>query len=350
MNRFLAFVLRERLLVGLVLLGVLFGGLMVSPFSSGDDDWLPHFPIAADAIPDLGENQQIVFTPWPGNSPRDVEDQVTYPLTVALLGVPGVKTIRSNSIFGFSSVYVIFEEDIDFYWSRSRIIEKLNSLPNGTLPGDVQPSLGPDSTGLGQVYWYTLEGRDEAGNPSAGFDLDELRAVQDWTVRYALAAVSGVSEVASIGGFEREYSVEVDPGALHAFDVDLKEVQAAVRGSNMETGAGLLEFNRVEYILRGKGWIEKAEDIASSPIRARDGTALTVGDVAHVTMAPGPRRGALDKDGHEVVGGVITPEMAAELNDLGVNHIFTAGATRETIVDGVASAMDGRGHNLPPVG
>jgi len=306
MNRFLAFVLRERLLVGLVLLGVLFGGLMVSPFSSGDDDWLPHFPIAADAIPDLGENQQIVFTPWPGNSPRDVEDQVTYPLTVALLGVPGVKTIRSNSIFGFSSVYVIFEEDIDFYWSRSRIIEKLNSLPNGTLPGDVQPSLGPDSTGLGQVYWYTLEGRDEAGNPSAGFDLDELRAVQDWTVRYALAAVSGVSEVASIGGFEREYSVEVDPGALHAFDVDLKEVQAAVRGSNMETGAGLLEFNRVEYILRGKGWIEKAEDIASSPIRARDGTALTVGDVAHVTMAPGPRRGALDKDGHEVVGGVIT--------------------------------------------
>lgn len=307
MDRFLSFVLRERLLVGLMLAGIVLGGLMVSPFSSAEDDsFLPHFPIAADAIPDLGENQQIVFTPWPGNSPRDVEDQVTYPLTVALLGVPGVKTIRSNSTFGFSSVYIIFEEDIDFYWARSRILEKLNSLPAGTLPGDVQPGLGPDATGLGQVFWYTLEGRDEQGNPSGGFDLDELRAVQDWTVRYALTAVSGVSEVASIGGFEREYVVEVDPDALHAFDVDLKEVQAAVRGANQETGAGVLEFNRVEYILRGKGWIKSAEDIASSPIRARDGTPLRVADVAHVTLGPAPRRGALDKNGHEVVGGVVT--------------------------------------------
>jgi Cu(I)/Ag(I) efflux system membrane protein CusA/SilA len=193
MSRFLTFVLHERLLVGLVLLGILIGGLMVSPFSSSEEEsFLPHYPIATDAIPDLGENQQIVFTAWPGNSPRDVEDQITYPLTVALLGVPGVKTIRSNSIFGFSSVYVIFEEDIDFYWSRSRILEKLNSLPNDTLPGDVKPALGPDATGLGQVFWYTLE--------AEGFDLDELRAIQDWTVRYALASVNGVSEVASIGG------------------------------------------------------------------------------------------------------------------------------------------------------
>ncbi|MHC4380999.1 MAG: efflux RND transporter permease subunit, partial [Planctomycetota bacterium] len=307
MDRFLAFVLRERLLVCILLIGIVAGGMMVSPFSSSEDDgFLPHFPVAADAIPDLGENQQIVFTPWPGNSPRDVEDQVTYPLTVALLGVPGVKTIRSNSIFGFSSIYIIFEEQIDFYWARSRILEKLNSLPSGTLPGDVQPGLGPDSTGLGQVFWYTLEGRDEDGNPSGGFDLDELRAVQDWTVRYALTAVSGVSEVAGIGGFEREYVVEVDPDALHAFDVDLKEVQAAVRGANQETGAGVLEFNRVEYILRGKGWIDNPEDIASSPIRARDGTPLRVADVAHVTLGPAPRRGALDKDGHEVVGGVVT--------------------------------------------
>ncbi|MFK5957066.1 MAG: efflux RND transporter permease subunit [Planctomycetota bacterium] len=307
MDRFLNFVLRERMLVCLLLIGIAVGGLIVSPFSSAEEEgFLPHFPVAADAIPDLGENQQIVFTPWPGNSPRDVEDQITYPLTVALLGVPGVKTIRSNSIFGFSSIYIIFEEDIDFYWSRSRILEKLNSLPSGTLPGEVQPGLGPDATGLGQVFWYTLEGRDADGNHTGGFDLDELRAVQDWTVRYALTAVSGVSEVAGIGGFEREYVVEVDPDALHAFDVDLKEVQTAVRGANQETGAGVLEFNRVEYILRGKGWIDSPEDIASSPIRARDGTPLRVADVAHVTLGPAPRRGALDKNGHEVVGGVVT--------------------------------------------
>lgn len=307
MERFLGFILRERLLTCLVLVGIVFGGLMVSPFGgTGEESLLPRFPVAADAIPDLGENQQIVFSAWPGNSPRDVEDQITYPLTVALLGVPGVKTIRSNSIFGFSSIYIIFEEDIDFYWARSRILEKLNSLPAGTLPGAVQPALGPDSTGLGQVFWYTLEGRDAEGNASGGFDLDELRAVQDWTVRYALTAVNGVSEVASIGGFEREYVVEVDPDALHAFDVDLKEVQTAVRGANMETGAGVIEFNRVEYILRGKGWIDDPADIASSPIRARDGTPLRVADVAHVTLGPAPRRGALDKNGHEVVGGVVT--------------------------------------------
>ena len=307
MSRFLALIQRERWLVALALLLLALGGWMVSPFHTpSEDDRLPHFPITADAIPDLGENQQIVFTPWPGNSPRDVEDQVTYPLTVALLGTPGVKTIRSNSIFGFSSIYVIFEESADFYDSRTRVLEKLNSLPAGTLPQGVQPTLGPDSTGLGQVFWYTLEGRDEESQPSGGFDLDELRAVQDWTVRYALAAVPGVSEVASIGGFEREYSVEVDPAALHAFDVDLQEVQRAVRDTNQETGAGVLEINRVEYILRGKGWIESAEEIALAPIRARDGTALTVADVANVTLAPAPRRGALDKDGHEVVGGVVT--------------------------------------------
>ncbi len=307
MNRFLTFVLRERLLVFLFLTAIVVGGLMVSPFSSAkEDSVLPHFPVPADAIPDLGENQQIVFTPWSGNSPRDVEDQVTYPLTVAMLGVPGVKTIRSNSIFGFSSIYIIFEESVDFYWSRSRILEKLNSLPAGTLPADVQPALGPDATGLGQVFWYTLEGQDSAGKATGGFDLDELRAVQDWTVRYALTAVTGVSEVASIGGFEREYTVEVDPDALHAFDVDLKEVQQAVRGANTETGAGVLEFNRVEYILRGKGWITSPADIAKSPIRARDGTPLRVADVAHVSLGPAPRRGALDKNGHEVVGGVVT--------------------------------------------
>ncbi len=158
---------------------------MVAPF-----DWklgnLPRDPIPVDAIPDIGENQQIVFTKWSGRSPQDVEDQVTYPLTTALLGIPDVKTVRSFSMFGFSTIYVIFNEDVEFYWSRSRILEKLNSLPASTLPNDAQPTLGPDATALGQVFWYTLEGQDKNGNPTGGWDLQELRSIQDWTVRYAL--------------------------------------------------------------------------------------------------------------------------------------------------------------------
>jgi Cu(I)/Ag(I) efflux system membrane protein CusA/SilA len=308
LNRILNFLLKERLIVFMLLAAMIVGGLVVTPFGASDakDTWLPRFPVSADAIPDLGENQQIVFSRWPGSSPRDVEDQVTYPLTVSLLGVPGVKTVRSYSMLGFSTAYVIFEEDIEFYWARSRILEKLNSLPSGTLPAGVQPTLGPDATGLGQVYWYTLESRDADGNPNSGWDLDELRSTQDWFVRYALMEVEGVAEVASVGGYEREYLVEVDPALLHAFDVDLQEVHQAVAASNRETGAGVLEFNRVEYLLRGRGWIKSPQDIADAPIRARNGTPLRVGDVAHVTFGPAPRRGALDKDGHEAVGGVIT--------------------------------------------
>src|SRR5699024_46711 len=162
-------------------------------------------PVAVDAIPNLGENQQIIFTKWEGRSPRDIQDQITYPLTTALLGVPGVKTVRSSSMFGFSSIYVIFEEGVDFYWSRSRILEKLNSLPANLLPSDVNPTLGPDATGLGQVFWYTLEGRDKDGNVTGGWDLQELRKVQDYYVKYGLTGVSGVSEVSSIGGFVKEY-------------------------------------------------------------------------------------------------------------------------------------------------
>ena len=164
-------------------------GVAVAPF-----DWelggLPRNPIPVDAIPDIGENQQIVFTEWMGRSPQDVEDQIGYPLTVSLLGVPGVKTIRSYSSFGFSSIYIIFEEDIEFYWSRSRILEKLNSLPAGTLPDGVQPALGPDATSLGQVFWYTLEGLDENGEPTGGWDLHELRTIQDWYVRYYLLSAA----------------------------------------------------------------------------------------------------------------------------------------------------------------
>ncbi|MHC4310606.1 MAG: efflux RND transporter permease subunit, partial [Planctomycetota bacterium] len=184
-DKVIRFCLENKLIVGLLVIMFIGWGVMVAPF-----DWniwgLPRSPVPVDAIPDIGENQQIVFTEWMGRSPQDVEDQITYPLTVSLLGIPGVKTIRSYSFFGFSSIYIIFEDNVDFYWSRSRVLEKLNSLPAGTLPEGVQAALGPDATGLGQIFWYTLEGRDEKGNPAGGWDLDELRTIQDWQVRYAL--------------------------------------------------------------------------------------------------------------------------------------------------------------------
>ena len=207
------------LLSGLLVIGL---GLFVSPF-----DWLPagveRSPIPVDAIPDIGENQQIVFTEWPGRSPRDVEDQVTYPLTTALMGIPGVRTVRSSSAFGFSSLYVIFEEDIEFYWARARILEKLSSLRPGTLPDNVTPALGPDATALGQIFWYTLEGQSSDGRTVGGWDPDELRTIQDWTVRFALQSVPGVSEVASVGGFVREYQVDVDPEAMRGHGVNLAQ-------------------------------------------------------------------------------------------------------------------------------
>jgi Cu(I)/Ag(I) efflux system membrane protein CusA/SilA len=199
----------------LLVIAIVLTGLAVAPFD-WDIDWLTRSPVPVDAIPDIGENQQIVFTEWPGRSPQDIQDQITYPLTVSLLGIPKVKTIRSNSMFGFSSIYIIFEDDADWDQSRNKIIERLNSLSSDTLPGGVRPSLGPDATALGQVFWYTLEGYDTDGNPTGGWDLHELRTVQDWTVRDALMSSGGVAEVASVGGFVREYQIDVDPDAMHA--------------------------------------------------------------------------------------------------------------------------------------
>ena len=178
-------------LVVFILTAMLFAaGLFVSPF-----DWdlkgAPRDPVPVDAIPDIGENQQIVFTKWAGRSPRDVEDQITFPLTTALLGIPGVRTIRSASAFGFSTIYVIFEDEVEFYWSRSRVLEKLSSLPAGTTPDGVSPTLGPDATALGQIFWYTLEGRNDRGEVVGGWDQDELRSIQDWIVRYSLQVWRG---------------------------------------------------------------------------------------------------------------------------------------------------------------
>ena len=304
LDRLILFCLERKVVVAVAVLLILGGGAMVAPF-----DWqldgIPRDPVAVDAIPDIGENQQIVFTRWEGRSPQDVEDQITYPLTVSLLGIPAVKTVRSFSMFGFSSIYVIFKEDAEFYWSRTRILEKLNSLPANTLPQGVQPALGPDATALGQVFWYTLEGRDPQGNPTGGWDLHELRSVQDWYVRYALMSAEGVSEVASVGGFGQEYQVDVDPDAMRAYGVTLEQVFAAVRMSNIDVGARTIELNRAEYVIRGIGFVKSLEDIENSVIKANDNTPVFVRNVARVTRGPALRRGVLDKGGAEVVGGVV---------------------------------------------
>ncbi|NOZ08502.1 MAG: efflux RND transporter permease subunit [FCB group bacterium] len=304
LDKIIRYCLENKLIVIMVLIGLIGWGAMVAPF-----DWnlggLPRNPVPVDAIPDIGENQQIVFTKWMGRSPQDVEDQITYPLTVALLGIPEVKTIRSYSMFGFSTIYIIFKEEAEFYWTRSRILEKLNSLPSGTLPMGVQPALGPDATALGQVFWYTIEGRDEDGKPAGGWDLQELRSVQDWYVRYGLQAADGVSEVASIGGYVKEYQIDVDPAAMREHHVTLGEIFNAVRNSNLDVGARTIEVNRVEYVVRGLGFIKDLEDIEYTVVKTNNNIPLYIKDVANVTLGPALRRGALDKEGSEAVGGVV---------------------------------------------
>ncbi|MCR9098931.1 MAG: efflux RND transporter permease subunit [bacterium] len=310
LNRFIKFFLDNKLVAYLLLIGFVGWGLATAPFDFGISQ-LPRDPVAVDAIPDIGENQQIVFTKWPGRSPEDVEDQITYPLTTALLGIPGVESIRSNSMFGFSSIYVIFDEEIEFYWSRSRILEKLNALPANTLPEGVQPTLGPDATALGQIYWYTLEGRDSAGNATGGWDLHELRSIQDFYVRYGLSAAEGVSEVASVGGFVKEYQVDVDPDKMKSYGVTLQQVMNAVRGSNIDVGAQTMEINRAEYFVRGLGYVENIEDIEQSVVKVNDNVPIRIGDVARVSLGPATRRGVLDKSGAEAVGGVVTARYGA---------------------------------------
>jgi Cu(I)/Ag(I) efflux system membrane protein CusA/SilA len=301
-DKIIRFCIENKLVIFLLIFLVIVWGVVVAPF-----DWkigdLPRNPIPVDAIPDIGENQQIVFTEWMGRSPQDVEDQVSYPLTVALLGVPEIKTIRAYSMFGFSTIYVIFKENVDFYWSRTRILEKLNSLPSGTLPPGVQPALGPDATALGQIFWYTLEGQDKNGNPTGGWDLHELRTIQDWYVRYALLSADGVAEVASVGGHVQEYQVDVDPDAMRACGVRLEEVFTAIKMSNADVGARTIEVNRVEYVIRGIGFLKTIEDIENTVIKVNDNIPVYIKNVARVVLGPALRRGALDKEGAEAVGG-----------------------------------------------
>ncbi len=333
----------NKLIVFLLAAMLVAGGVYVAPFSF-DSGSLPRDPVPVDAIPDIGENQQIVFTEWQGRSPRDVEDQITYPLTTALLGIPGVRTVRSSSAFGFSTIYVIFNDDVEFYWSRSRVLEKLASLPPGTVPDGVTPTLGPDATALGQIFWYTLEGQDPEGRTVGGWDPDELRSIQDWTVRYALQSVEGVSEVASIGGFVREYQVDVDPEAMRAHDVSLAQVANAVRKSNLDVGARTLEVNSVEYLVRGLGFVKDLEDLEATVVVAREHPPIRVRDVARVSLGPALRRGALDDEGAPAVGGVVVARYME--NPLAVISAvkekmaqIQAGLPSRTLEDGTTSKV-----------
>lgn len=303
LNSIIRFFLENRLIAFLLLIVLIVGGLMTVPFSWAPD-FLPREPVSVDAIPDIGENQQIVFTEWPGRSPQDIDNQVTYPLTTALLGVPGVKTIRSTSMTGFSSIYILFDEDVEYYWSRSRILEKLNALPAGVLPADAKPALGPDATALGQVFWYTLQ-------HDGGWDLHELRSIQDFQVKYALASAEGVAEVASIGGYVKEYQIDADPEKLFLTGLTITDLYTAVKESNLDVGARTIELNRVEYLVRGIGFIKTLADLENTVVAVRGDTPIRIRDVARVAYGPAQRRGALDVTGAEAVGGVVVSRYGA---------------------------------------
>ncbi len=293
LSRIIRFCVKEPWLVVLLTIGVTVFG------------WISYNRVPIDAIPNIGENQVIVLTSWPGRSPKDIEDQVTYPLSVSLLAVPGAESVRGKSMFGYSFVQVTFKDSVDFYWARSRVSEQLGTAA-AQLPDGVVPQLGPDATGLGQVFYYVLV------PPKDGMSLADLRSLQDFVIKYDLQAVEGVSEVASIGGYVRQYQIEVDPDKLRFHGIPLDQVVTAIRGSNLDVGAKTVETGGMEFIVRGKGFLgsdgdtEKAiRDIEQAVIMQREGVPVRVCDIAAVQLGPDFRRGALDYNGAEAVGGVV---------------------------------------------
>jgi len=288
-GRFIEYIIKNRIWT-IVLFVCIFGGSVFALKNSN-----------IDAIPDIGENQQIVFTEWSGRSPKDIEEQITYPLSNLLQGIPGIKNVRGTSAFGFSAIYVIFEDDVDFYWSRTRVLEKI-ATASSVLPKNVIPIMGPDATGLGQVFWYTLENKEGAKHPKS---LAELRSIQDWYVKYRLQAVKGVSEVASVGGFVKEYQIEVDPLKLFARDLHFSALIKAIKNSNIDVGAEVIEDGGREIIIRGLGFLRTISDIENVVIATKKAVPIRVKDVAKVQIGPAFRRGALDKNGQEMVGGVV---------------------------------------------
>jgi Cu(I)/Ag(I) efflux system membrane protein CusA/SilA len=289
-HRLIEFSLRNRFLVVAFYLGI-----------AGWGYWaLTQSPV--DAIPDLSDNQVIVFTDWAGRSPQEVEDQVTYPLTVNLQGLPGVRVVRSASAFGFSMIFVIFEDDVDLYFARTRVLERLN-LVSRQMPPGVVPTLGPDATGVGHIFWYTVEGE--------GYDLRELRSLQDWFVRYQLNSVPGVAEVASVGGEVQQYQIDVDPNRLRAYGLPLSRVVDAVMRSNVNVGGNVLESSGSWSIVRGLGLIESVADIENIVVGAKAGVPVYVRDFAHVAIGNAFRVSSLVKGSREAVGGVVVARSGA---------------------------------------
>jgi Cu(I)/Ag(I) efflux system membrane protein CusA/SilA len=302
-NRLIEWSLRNRFIVGVAVLFLVGWGIRSV------------FRTPVDAIPDLSENQVIVFADWPGRSPQEVEDQVTYPLSVNLQGLAGVKTVRANSMFGFSLITVIFEDRLDNYFARSRVLERLNYLAT-QMPNGVTPQLGPDATGLGWVYQYYFEVDPTQSPQSGGYDLGQLRAVQDWFVRYQLNSVQGVAEVASIGGFVRQYQIEVSSTKMRAANVSLQEVMRAVSDSNLSVGGKVIEENGMEFVVRGLGLVKSAGDLENIVLTETNGTPVYLRDVATIQIGGDFRRGTLDVNGREVVGGIVVMRTGENARDV----------------------------------
>ncbi|HWN96385.1 MAG TPA: CusA/CzcA family heavy metal efflux RND transporter [Methylomirabilota bacterium] len=289
------------------------------------------FKTPVDAIPDLTENQVLVYADWMGRSPQEVEDQVTYPLSTGLQGLAGVKDVRAISMFGFSLLTIIFEDNVDTYFARTRVLERLNYL-QGAMPADVKPQLGPDATGLGWVYQYYLH-VDPAKAPNGGYDLGKLRAVQDWSIRYQLASVQGIAEVASIGGFVKQYQIELSGNRMRAANVTIGEVMTAVQNANLNVGGKVIEENGAEFVLRGIGLIEGTEDLELIPVKAVAGTPIYLKDIATVQIGGDFRRGALDVNGHEAVGGTV---------------VMRSGENAKAVIERVKAKIAQISPSLPP--
>jgi CzcA family heavy metal efflux pump len=308
----ISFSLRNRFLVLLVAAGLFGWGV----HSVGENK--------IDAIPDLSENQVIVFTEWMGRSPQIIEDQITYPLATNLQGIPRVKYVRGSSMFGMSFVYLIFEDDVDIYWARERVLERLNYASN-LFPNGVTPTLGPDGTGVGHILWYTLE--------APGMDLGEQRALQDWYIKFALQNVSGVSEIASFGGFEKQYEVVLDPNKLNYYDLSTREVIAAIRSNNNEAGGGRFEMSDIGYIIKTTGYLQSIEEIENLSLRTEGTVPIKVRDIGVVQVTGESRLGIFDLDGEgEVVGGIV---------------VMRYGENADDVISAVKSKMDEVAKGLP---
>lgn len=295
-NYFITWALKNRIIVLLIATGVTAYGIYA----------VKNTPV--DAIPDLSENQVIIFTEWMGRNPQIIEDQITYPLVSNLQGIPKVKNIRANSMFGMSFVFVIFDDDTDIYWARTRVLERLNYAQR-LLPEGIIPTLGPDGTGLGHVYWYTLD--------APGYDLGELRALQDWYVRFALQTVDGVSEVASFGGFQRQYQVVVDPNKLRYNNISLMEVTEKIKANNNDVGGRKFEQSDIGYIIKGSGYIKNIKEIENIPLKTINSVPVRIKDVATVQMGGELRLGIIDENGEgEKVGGIIVMRYGENAKDV----------------------------------